>query len=120
MLAFGTDGFDAFDGGLGANGWGDAASGYAWWAAILLEIILTGTGSPIDGTTDVTRTVAIGEPTAEEIKAGRVPVHIVHSRFLAPFERLVRGYGVAGADFTRVLGVVLEILVLQASVLVAD
>ncbi|NLW50665.1 MAG: hypothetical protein GXY85_07435 [Candidatus Brocadiaceae bacterium] len=34
-------------------------------------------------------------PDPEEIRQGRVPSYVVHSRFLAPFQRLVQGYGVA-------------------------
>ncbi|GAA1763064.1 hypothetical protein GCM10009795_007060 [Nocardioides hankookensis] len=36
-------GFDSFDaeGHMGQNAFGDAGSGYAWWAAFLLELVLT-------------------------------------------------------------------------------
>jgi len=34
-------------------------------------------------------------PDEEDVQQGRVPSYVVHSRLLAPFERLVRGYGVA-------------------------
>ncbi len=40
-LLLGFDGFDAFDDSIGANGWGDEGTGYALWAAILIELILT-------------------------------------------------------------------------------
>lgn len=39
--------------------------------------------------------VEIREPDAEDIEGGRVPSHVVQSRFLAPFQKLVHGYGVA-------------------------
>lgn len=39
-LMHGFDGFSAA-GGLGANSYGDQGSGYAWWAAFLLEMLLT-------------------------------------------------------------------------------
>ena len=39
--------------------------------------------------------IEIAEPDPDDIEQGRVPSHVVHSRFFAPFERLVRGYGVA-------------------------
>jgi len=39
--------------------------------------------------------IEVYPPTREEIREGRVPVHVTHSRLLAPFERLVQGYGVA-------------------------
>lgn len=41
ILALGFDGFDAFEDSLGANYWGDASGGYAWWATIVLEILIT-------------------------------------------------------------------------------
>jgi len=41
VLMLGFDSYEAFDGGLGASGWGDASTGYAWWAALLLEIVMT-------------------------------------------------------------------------------
>ncbi len=41
VLALGFNGFDAFEDSLGANYWGDAGGGYAWWATILLEILIT-------------------------------------------------------------------------------
>ena len=39
--------------------------------------------------------VETGEPTEEDIAAGRVPSYLPHSWFLSPFHRLVCGYGVA-------------------------
>jgi len=39
--------------------------------------------------------VEVSEPTEEEIGQGVVPTQVEHSRFLAPFQRLVQGYGVA-------------------------
>ena len=39
-LMHGFDGFSA-EGGLGANSYGDQGSGYDWWAAFLLEMLLT-------------------------------------------------------------------------------
>ncbi len=41
VLAFGFSDFDAFENNLGANGWGENGGGYAWWAAIVIEIVLT-------------------------------------------------------------------------------
>jgi aquaporin Z len=41
VVAMGFDGFDAFTDTLGTNGWGDDGGGYALWAALLLELILT-------------------------------------------------------------------------------
>jgi aquaporin Z len=40
LLAHGYDGFDA-EGHMGQNSFGDQGSGYAWWAAFLLEMMLT-------------------------------------------------------------------------------
>jgi aquaporin Z len=40
VLLHGFDGFDA-DGNMGQNFFGDEGSGYAWWAALLLELLLT-------------------------------------------------------------------------------
>lgn len=40
LLLQGFDGFDA-EGGMGQNAFGDAGSGYAWWAAFLLELVMT-------------------------------------------------------------------------------
>ena len=39
--------------------------------------------------------VEVSPPTAEEIETGHVPVQVVHNKLLAPFQRLVGGYGVA-------------------------
>jgi len=39
--------------------------------------------------------VEVREPNRDEIEQGRVPSHVSHSAFLAPFQRLVHGYGVA-------------------------
>jgi len=41
VLLQGFDGWSVDEVGLGANGFGDDASGYAWWAAFLLEALLT-------------------------------------------------------------------------------
>lgn len=41
LLATGFDLFDPFDVPLGASGWGDASTGYAWWAALVPEVALT-------------------------------------------------------------------------------
>lgn len=41
ILMQGFDGFDVARDGLAQNGFGDAGSGYAVWAALLLEILLT-------------------------------------------------------------------------------
>lgn len=41
VIALGFDGFDAFSDSLGANYWGDGSGGYAWWATIVLEILIT-------------------------------------------------------------------------------
>ncbi|WP_193609561.1 MIP/aquaporin family protein [Nocardioides lijunqiniae] len=41
VVGLGFDSFEAFDTSLGANSWGDDGSGYALWAALLLELILT-------------------------------------------------------------------------------
>ncbi|WP_340537389.1 MIP/aquaporin family protein [Nocardioides sp. GXZ039] len=41
IVAMGFDGFDAFDSTLGTNGWGDDGTGYAVWAALILEMLLT-------------------------------------------------------------------------------
>jgi aquaporin Z len=40
LLMHGFDGFDA-EGSMGQNSFGDEGSGYAWWAAFLLELLLT-------------------------------------------------------------------------------
>ncbi|WP_121258214.1 MIP/aquaporin family protein [Nocardioides ferulae] len=40
LLLHGFDGFDA-EGSMGQNGFGDEYTGYAWWAAFLLEALLT-------------------------------------------------------------------------------
>jgi len=40
ILMQGFDGFDA-EGHMGQNAFGDQGSGYAWWAAFLLELVLT-------------------------------------------------------------------------------
>ena len=40
VLMHGFPGFDA-TGNLGQNSFGDAGSGYAWWAALLLEMLMT-------------------------------------------------------------------------------
>ena len=40
VLMQGFDGFEA-EGAMGANTFGDDGSGYAWWAALLLEIVMT-------------------------------------------------------------------------------
>ena len=41
ILMHGFEGFDSTNDGLAQNGFGDAGSGYAWWAAFLLELLLT-------------------------------------------------------------------------------
>ena len=41
VLLMGFDGFDPFEDSIGANGWGDDGTGYALWAALLIELILT-------------------------------------------------------------------------------
>jgi len=41
ILMHGFEGFDSTTDGLAQNGFGDAGSGYAWWAAFLLEALLT-------------------------------------------------------------------------------
>ncbi len=41
VLVHGIDGYDVGDSGLGQNGFGDDGTGYAWWAALLAEVILT-------------------------------------------------------------------------------
>jgi aquaporin Z len=41
VVGLGFDSFEAFETSLGANGWGDDGTGYALWAALLLELILT-------------------------------------------------------------------------------
>ncbi len=41
VLLLGFDGFSAFDESIGANTWGDDGTGYALWAALLLELVLT-------------------------------------------------------------------------------
>lgn len=41
VLLLGVDGFSAFDDSIGANGWGDDGTGYALWAALLIELVLT-------------------------------------------------------------------------------
>lgn len=41
VLALGNDRFEAFDTSLAANSWGDDGTGYALWAALLVEIVLT-------------------------------------------------------------------------------
>jgi aquaporin Z len=40
LVMQGYDNFDA-EGNMGQNAFGDAGSGYAWWAAFLLELVLT-------------------------------------------------------------------------------
>jgi aquaporin Z len=40
VLLQGYDGFES-EGGMGQNSFGDEGSGYAWWAAFLLELLLT-------------------------------------------------------------------------------
>ena len=40
--------------------------------------------------------VELFEPDARDIEEGRVPSSLTQNRWLAPFERLVRGFGVAG------------------------
>ena len=39
--------------------------------------------------------IEIAPPDAADIEQGRVPSYVVHSSFFMPFEKLVRGYGVA-------------------------
>jgi len=41
ILVQGIDGYDIGDNGLAQNSFGDDGSGYAWWAAFLVEVILT-------------------------------------------------------------------------------
>jgi aquaporin Z len=41
VLVQGIDGYDIGDNGLAQNSFGDEGSGYAWWAAFLVEVILT-------------------------------------------------------------------------------
>ena len=41
VLVHGIDGYDIGDNGLAQNSFGDDGSGYAWWAAFLVEVILT-------------------------------------------------------------------------------
>jgi aquaporin Z len=41
VLVQGIDGYDVGDSGLAQNSFGDDGTGYAWWAALLVEIILT-------------------------------------------------------------------------------
>jgi aquaporin Z len=41
ILVQGIDGYDVGNSGLAQNGFGDNGSGYAWWAAFLVELILT-------------------------------------------------------------------------------
>lgn len=47
-------------------------------------------------TTDGQAVVEVTEPTAEDLEGGRVPSSGVRNKLLAPFERLVSGYGTAG------------------------
>ena len=41
ILVQGIEGYEVGDSGLGQNSFGDDGTGYAWWAALLVEIILT-------------------------------------------------------------------------------
>ncbi|GEP35712.1 hypothetical protein NSZ01_34800 [Nocardioides szechwanensis] len=41
VLLLGVDTFDPFEESIGANGWGDDGTGYALWAALLIELVLT-------------------------------------------------------------------------------
>ena len=41
ILVQGIDGYDVGDSGLAQNSFGDDGTGYAWWAAFLVELILT-------------------------------------------------------------------------------
>jgi aquaporin Z len=41
VLVQGIDGYDVGDSGLAQNSFGDDGTGYAWWAALLVEVILT-------------------------------------------------------------------------------
>lgn len=41
ILLHGFEGYDSSRDGIGANLFGDQGSGYEWWAALLLEIVLT-------------------------------------------------------------------------------
>ena len=41
VLVQGIEGYDVGDSGLAQNSFGDDGTGYAWWAALLVEIILT-------------------------------------------------------------------------------
>jgi len=41
ILVQGIDGYDVGESGLAQNSFGDDGTGYAWWAALLVEIILT-------------------------------------------------------------------------------
>jgi aquaporin Z len=41
ILVQGIDGYDVSESGLAQNSFGDDGTGYAWWAALLVEIILT-------------------------------------------------------------------------------
>ncbi len=49
----------------------------------------------VEETTDGQAVVQKEVPTRQEITDGEVPVCLSHSKLLAPFERLVQGYGVA-------------------------
>jgi V/A-type H+-transporting ATPase subunit I len=49
----------------------------------------------VDEVTGGQTVIEVERPGEEDIQAGRVPSYVVNSPFLAPFERLVRGYGVA-------------------------
>ncbi|MFW6189321.1 MAG: V-type ATP synthase subunit I [Planctomycetota bacterium] len=44
--------------------------------------------------------VEVSEPSPEEIEEGRVPSYVPYPRFLAPFQRLVSGYGLA--EYTEI------------------
>lgn len=41
IMVQGIDGYDVGASGLGQNGFGDDGTGYAWWAAFLVELVLT-------------------------------------------------------------------------------
>jgi aquaporin Z len=65
IVAHGYSGFDSTRMGLGANSFGDHGSGYAWWAAFLLELVLTAVFVwVILGTTDERNPYAAAAPLA--------------------------------------------------------
>jgi aquaporin Z len=41
VFGLGNDNFEAFESRIGTNSWGDEGTGYAWWAALLVTLVVT-------------------------------------------------------------------------------